>query len=45
MTSPQSPTGIYEWVIWRRRKLHPALVPLNWCAEALNGLPKLNFCP
>ena len=44
MTSPQSPTGVYEWVIWKRKTCTVPL-PLNWCAEALNGLPKLNFCP
>ena len=44
MTSPQSPTGVYEWVIWKRRRCTLPL-PLNWCAELLSGLPKLNFCP
>ena len=43
IVSPQSPTGVYEWVIWKRRRCTLPL-PLNWCAEALNGLPKLNFC-
>ena len=43
LPSPISPTGIYEWVIWKRRRCSVPL-PLNWCAEALNGLPKLNFC-
>ena len=41
--SPASPTDVYEWVIWKRRRCVLPL-PLNWCAEALNGLPKLNFC-
>ena len=41
--SPASPTGIYEWVIWKRRQCYVPF-PLNWCAEALNGLPKLNAC-
>ena len=41
--SPASPTGIYEWVIWKRRQCYVPF-PLNWCADALNGLPKLNAC-
>ena len=41
--SPASLTGIYEWVIWKRRRCTLPL-PLNWCAELLNNLPKLNFC-
>ena len=41
--SPASPTGTYEWVIWKRRTC-VLPVPVNWCAEALNGLPKLNAC-
>ena len=43
MPSPASPTGIYEWVIWKRRTC-VLPVPVNWCAEALNNLPKLNAC-
>ena len=41
--SPQSPTGVYEWVIWKRRRCSVPL-PLNLCAESLNALPKLNAC-
>ena len=41
--SPASPTGIYEWVIWKRRRCTLPL-PLNWCAELLDNLPNLNFC-
>ena len=43
MVSPASPTGVYEWVIWKRRRCVVPL-PLNLCAESLNGLPKLNAC-
>ena len=41
--SPVSPTGTYEWVIWKRRSCVLPL-PLSWCAHLLEGLPKLNFC-
>ena len=41
--SPASPTGIYEWVIWKRRRC-VLPVPVNLCAESLNALPKLNAC-
>ena len=41
--APFTPGGIYEWTIWRRRSCVLPL-PLNWCAEALNGLPKGNLC-
>jgi len=43
MPSPASPTGVYEWVIWKRRSCVLPL-PLNLCAESLNALPKLNAC-
>ena len=38
-----TPGGVYEWVIWKRKSCVLPL-PLNWCADALNGLPKSNFC-
>ena len=43
MASPASPTGVYEWVIWKRRSCVLPL-PLDLCAQSLNGLPKLNAC-
>lgn len=43
MASPASPTGVYEWVIWKRRRCVLPL-PLDLCAQSLNGLPKLNAC-
>jgi len=41
--APAMPGGFYEWVIWRRKACTLPL-PLNWCAEALNGLAKGNLC-
>ena len=38
-----SPTGIYEWVIWKRRRCTLPM-PLDVCAQSLNALPKLNAC-
>ena len=43
MLAPAMPTGLYEWVIWKRKRCSVP-VPANWCAEALNNLPKLNLC-
>ena len=43
MVSPTPPTGVYEWVIWKRRTCTLPL-PLNLCAGSLNALPKLNAC-
>ena len=43
MASPASATGVYEWVIWKRRSCVLPL-PLQLCAEELNALPKLNAC-
>ena len=43
MVSPTPPTGVYEWVIWKRRTCTLPL-PLNLCAESLNALPKINAC-
>ena len=43
MVSPAAPTGIYEWVIWKRRSC-TLPVPLDLCAQSLNALPKVNAC-
>ena len=43
LPAPAMPTGAYEWVIWKRKRCTLPL-PLNWCAEALNALPKANLC-
>ena len=41
--SPASSTGVYEWVIWKRRTC-TLPVPLDLCAQSLNALPKINAC-
>ena len=38
-----APDGRYKWVIWKPRRCTLPL-PLQWCAEVLNGLPKANRC-
>ena len=43
MAAPFTPGGVYEWTIWKRKTCVLPL-PLNWCAEALNGLAKGNWC-
>ena len=43
LLGPATPSGTYEWIIWKKRRCTLPL-PLNWCAEALNGLPKSNWC-
>ena len=43
LMGPTMPSGAYEWIIWKRKRCTLPL-PLNWCAEALNGLPKSNLC-
>ena len=43
LPAPAMPTGTYEWVILKRKRCALPL-PLNWCAEALNALPKANLC-
>ena len=37
--APSSPDGEYKWVIWKRKRCTLPL-PLNWCADALNGYAK-----
>ena len=37
--APTSADGEYKWVIWKRRRCTLPL-PLNWCAEELNGKAK-----
>ena len=43
MTAPAMPGGIYQWIIWKR-KVCTLPLPLNWCATALDALPKWNWC-